>query len=76
MTSHELANLLLTLPNLPVGTFANNHTYVAADRKTHGPLKVGLLKHYVGQHILIGNFFRLDINAPNWFVTEVLFKES
>lgn len=26
MTSHELAKLLLTLPDLPVATHANNHT--------------------------------------------------
>ena len=44
MTTHELARLLLALPDLPVATYAHNHMYMSGiDECTHGPLKVGLL---------------------------------
>lgn len=71
MSSHDLARLLLTLPDLPVATHANNHSYCSyGDRDSHGPLRVGKLHHYRGEHLIIGNFYKLDINAPNWFVAE------
>lgn len=70
MNSHDLAQLLLTLPNLPVATHTHNHTYASkADALSHGPLKIGLLEHYSGQHIVIGDMFKKDINPPNWYVT-------
>jgi hypothetical protein len=72
MTSHELANLLLTLPDLPVATHAHNHTYMsAADSRSHGPLKVGLLETYAGRHIVLGDINKRDLNSPNWFVSEI-----
>jgi len=41
MTSHELANLLLSFPDMPVATHAHGHTYHSVDHRTsHGPLKV------------------------------------
>lgn len=49
MNSHDLANLLLTLPNKEVATHANNHTYT--NRDTHGPLRVAL----INEQIVIGN---------------------
>lgn len=72
MKSHDLAKLLLTLPNLPVATHAHNHTYSShGDAGSHGKLKVGLLKHYSGDHIVIGDISKLNINKPNWYVTEM-----
>lgn len=77
MRSHELAHLLLTLPDLPVATHAHNHTYSGGgDAGSHGPLKVGLLKHYSGEHIVIGNISRRNINAPNWCVTEMFYGDA
>lgn len=73
MQSHELARLLLTLPNLPVATQALNHTYMSStDASTHGPLKIGLLHTCGGDHIVIGDISKRQINPPNWFVTEML----
>ncbi|EKD89724.1 MAG: hypothetical protein ACD_33C00002G0016 [uncultured bacterium] len=72
MNSHDLANLLLTLPNLPISTFANDHVYSSGvESKTHGSLKIGLLNHYNKDHIVIGNISKLNINKPNWFITEM-----
>jgi len=77
MNSHELAKLLLTLPDLPVATHANNHTYKSGnDVNSHGQLKVGLLETYGGQHIVIGNMSRMNINKPNWFISSMLHGEA
>ena len=68
MTTHELAQRLLDGPDLPVATHANNHTYMSGvdpDR-----LRLALLHTYGGDHILIGNPYREDINRPNWYITE------
>lgn len=73
MTSHELARRLLALPDMPVATYANGHTYSSlADAPTHGPLTIGRLIHYSGvDHLVLGNFAgQPDINRPNWYVVE------
>lgn len=70
MTSHDLARLLLTLPDLPVATHANNHTYMSGLRGA--PLKVGRLHTYGGDHIVLGNIGKRNINGSNWHVTEML----
>ncbi|MBC8274106.1 MAG: hypothetical protein H8E40_03965 [Chloroflexi bacterium] len=73
MTTHELARLLLALPDLPVATYAHNHMYMSGiDECTHGPLKVGLLETYDGQHIVIGDIQRMNINPPNWHISKML----
>ena len=73
MNSHKLARLLLTLPDLPVATHAHNHTYMSeTDGGSHGPLKVGRLHTYGGDHIVLGDISRRKINAPNWYVTEMM----
>jgi hypothetical protein len=73
MTAHELAKMLLSVPDLPVATHANNHTYMSgADELSHGTLKVGVLETYGGQHIVIGNISKRNINPPNWFVTTMI----
>jgi hypothetical protein len=73
VNTHELARLLLSLPDLPVATHARNETYGSAmDASSCGPLKIGLLKTYVGDHIVIGDISRMNLNAPNWFVSEML----
>lgn len=77
MKSHELARLLLTFPDLPVATHAHNHTYKSAiDLHSHGPLKVGLLHTYGGDHIAIGDISKRNINGPNWHITKMLFGEA
>jgi len=71
MTTHELAKLLLTLPDLPVATSAKGHLYIGAtDSGSHGSLKVGRLHTYAGDHIVIGE--SVNDNRPNWYVAEVL----
>ncbi len=54
MTSHELARLLLTMPDLPVATHAHGHTYLSDDQAaSHGRIAIGV---YRGKHIGIGDF--------------------
>ena len=72
MTSHELARMLLTLPDIPIATHANNHTYMSGiERVSHGALKVGRLHTYGGDHLVIGNISKRNINKPNWYVVEM-----
>ena len=70
MSSHELARLLLSLEDLPVATHAYDYTFNSGDGRTPS-INVGRLEHYAGAHIIIGNFRRRSINAPNWYVSEV-----
>lgn len=73
MTSHELAKILLENDDLPIAVFANNHTYSSkSDSCSHGTLKVGRLYHYSGEHIIIGNVYKKDINNPNWYITDMI----
>ena len=73
MLSHDLARALLSAPNLPVATHALGHTYMSkTDAGSHGTLKVGVLESYGGQHVVIGDISRRMINAPNWWVSEML----
>lgn len=65
MTSHELARLLLTLPDLPVATHADNHTAI------DDTLDVCHLETYAGPQILIGNPSRKLLNPPNWYITKI-----
>ena len=77
MTAHELAKALLAGPDLPVATHALNHTYMSAtDAQSHGPLKIGVLESYGGQHIVIGNISKRNINKPNWYVSEMIVGEA
>jgi len=70
MNSHELASMLLLLPDLPVATEACNQVYMSA-LGGHGPLKLSRLCTYGGDHLLIGDTSRRGLNYPNWYVTEV-----
>ena len=73
MNSHELARLLLTFPDLPVATHAMNNTYASyGNRISHGPLKIGLMHHYSGDHIVIGDISKKQLNPPNWYIKEML----
>ena len=77
MKSHELARLLLTLPDMPVATHAHGHTYNSeGDARSHGKLKVGLLAHYANDAIIIGDIGRRNLNAPNWYVLELYHGEA
>ena len=45
MTSHELANLLLSFPDMAVATHAHGHTYHSVrDRTSHGALKIAVVE--------------------------------
>lgn len=77
MTSHELAAILLANPDLPVATHAHNSTYMSGtDGKSHGRLKVGLLHTRGGDHIVIGDISKMNINKPNWYVKEMIVGKS
>ncbi len=56
-------------PDLPIATHANNHTFMVT---TNGSLRVGLLHTYAGDHVVIGNISKLDINGRNYHVAELL----
>lgn len=71
MKSHELAKILLDLPDMPIATHANNHTYKSdIDHVSHGSLLIAKLKTYGGDHLVIGNCSSPDMNKPNWYITE------
>lgn len=70
MNSHELARLLLTMPDLPIATHANDHVFTSGNNK--GALKIGLLKHYAGEHVIVGDISRTNLNRPNWYITKML----
>lgn len=77
MNSHELAKLLLSMPDLPVATHANGHTYMShTDKNSHGQVKIGRLESYGGPHIIIGDISKMNINAPNWYVSEMLYGDA
>jgi hypothetical protein len=78
VTAHELARLLLTLPDLPVATYALDRTYMSnVDRKSHGPLRVGRLENYENRPcIIIGNLSKRNINRPNWYVSKMYLGEA
>lgn len=68
-SSHELAKLLLSLPDMPIATHANNHTFISS---TVGcGFKIGRLETHDGPHIVIGNISKLNINKPNWYISEM-----
>lgn len=65
MNSHSLAKLLLEMPNIPIATFANNHIFLS---ETLGiEFKPFIIGSYAGDHIVIGNCWRQDIDKkkPN-----------
>lgn len=78
VTAHELARLLLTLPDLPVATHAMNNTYMSnVDKNSHGALKVGRLENYEDRPcIVIGDISKRNINKPNWYISEMYFGEA
>lgn len=67
MNSHDLARLLLLLPNLPVAVSAHGHTYSSrGHRESHGPLMIG--KSTLG-------YFRLDGGSTDHIVIGDMLKE-
>lgn len=71
MTVRELIDILQRCdPDMPIATHANNHTYMSGiEARTHGPVRVALMDTYGGDHVVIGNISKRQINPPNWFVT-------
>jgi len=58
---------------MPIATHANNHEYMSkTDIDSHGKCRVALLKSYGGDHVIIGNFSRKELNKPNWYIEKVL----
>ena len=76
MKSHELARILLENENLDVATFANNHTFAeqsySSDGRTFRDLGIGILKHYSGDFIVLGNMSKKNINGANWHITKMI----
>jgi hypothetical protein len=75
MRSHELARILLSLPDLSVATAANNHEYMSDPSADSEDVKIAHLKHYATDHIIIGNMSRTEINRPNWYIDRVYYGE-
>lgn len=77
MLSHELAKILLENDNLPIATHAMNNTYASnGDSISHGKCKVGILKHYSGLHIVIGDISKRNMNKPNWHVIDMIYGDA
>jgi hypothetical protein len=74
VNSHELAKILLAGPDLPVATHAMDSDYLSslkAHGHSHGPLKVGMLESYAGQHVVIGDISRRNLNDENWRISSM-----
>ena len=68
-SSHELAKLLLAMPDMPIAIHAHNHTFISNSEK-HG-FKIGRLETEYGTHIVIGNITRLNIDRPRMWISEM-----
>lgn len=66
MKTHELARLLLSLPDALLTVTANGHQYTPdVDSGSQGRLRIQEIHHYGGGfRIAIGN--GLAANGPNW----------
>ena len=71
MTSHELAATLLALPNMPVAVHVNGCSYFSLRERTHGPLMIGLARHFMGNHIIVGSMLERMANLTNWGMLEL-----
>lgn len=61
------------LPDLPVATHALNSSYFSeADKMSMGELKVGIVEHFAGRHLIIGDISKRNLNGANWRITEML----
>ena len=69
MNSHNLAKILLTLPDIPMATHADGHDWFSSE----GDLIVGMAKRWDGDFIMVGNMGRMDLNSPNWYLSRVLY---
>jgi hypothetical protein len=77
MNSHELANLLLSMPDLPVGLSVNHHDYFSdTDEISHGSMDIILANHYAGDHIVIGNVDKEFFNCGNWSVKKLIYRKE
>jgi len=73
MLSHDLAKILLDNPNLPIATHANNHTYSSGRDNRAFPLcNVGIYAECSGEHIIIGNISKRNINGVNGHITSMI----
>lgn len=75
MLSHDLARILLANPNLPIATHANNHTYSSNDNKV-SKCKVGIYAECSGEHIIVGNVSKRNINGSNGHITSMIYGEA
>ena len=70
MNSHQLAQLLLAQPDMPVASHASNHT-AFGDR-----MVVVTLDTYRGQFLTIGNFTLLNVKNGNERIVDVLYEDE
>ena len=70
MNVRELIAILRQLDmDMPVAVCAMGNIYMSgAHRESHGPLQVGILNTYAGQHVVIGGMIAYADNPPNWYL--------
>lgn len=69
MTVGDLVQILQRCDqSLHIATHALNTTAAGSD----ATMRVGLLHHYTGDHVVIGTITKRDINGKNWHVAEML----
>lgn len=82
MKSHELAKVLLSLPDRPVSVMTNGHLYDCTQIVSHGPLRVGELVLRLAfkkqiTSIIIGNLSETDRReAGNYSVERILHTDT
>ena len=77
MRSHDLAKILLDNPDMNIATFTNNHYYLSkSDSQSHGSINVATVDTYAGQHIMIGNMYRKDIDSENCMIKKDIYGDT
>lgn len=70
MRSHELAKILLALPDLQVATHANNHCFAPLQGQER-EFAVAHLKKGESEFVVIGNMGRTETSLPLEYIDEV-----
>ena len=72
MNTHELAEYLLELPDLPIATHAMGHTYLSkADAYSHGELTIALMDTHSDHYIVLGHMLYKNRVGSNETILEV-----
>lgn len=77
MTTHELAHILLTLPDTKLALGANNHTtwFETGDHTSNDLIHISNLDTYDGPRIIVANYHRSNDVGGNEQFKELLFRE-